>query len=294
MKVAILMGGYSKEREISLISGNNVYQTLSRKKIDCFSFDMQKNNLHKLFQKNFDKAFIILHGRGGEDGFIQKKLEEKNIAYTGSNVAVSNICIDKEKTKNIWQKYNLPTAPFVCACQHKYPPAPHFDLPWIIKPTLEGSSLGVSIVTKENELESALERAYQYNHRALIEKYIKGREYTVAILNDTALPIIEISCAEKIFDYHAKYHSQKTRFDCPARLSEDSAKEIQQLAHKAFKALGAKTWGRIDLMMDNNQKPYLLEINTVPGLTPHSLVPKAAKAAGLSFYELTRAILFGA
>ncbi len=292
MKVAILMGGYSKEREISLISGSNVYQTLSSRKIDCFSFDMQRNNLHKLFQKNFDKAFIILHGRGGEDGFIQKKLEEKNIAYTGSNAVVSRICMDKEKTKNIWQKHSLPTAPFICAYQHKNPPIPHFDLPWIIKPALEGSSLGISIVRFENELEVALEKAYQYDYKVLIEKHIEGKEYTIAVLNYIALPVIEISYSENFFDYHAKYHSKKTRFDCPAHLNENITKQIQQLACKAFNTLGAKTWGRIDLILDNNQKPYLLEINTVPGLTYHSLVPKAAKVAGLSFYELTRAILF--
>ncbi len=291
--IAVLMGGYSAEREISLLSGNAVYKALLESKIDCFSFDLNKDNLDDLWKIEFDKAFIVLHGRGGEDGFIQSKLKKKNIPFTGSDAKSSSLCMDKAATKELWSKHNLPLSPSIVANIDKTLEPITFPLPWAVKPTLEGSSIGITKVTREAELEPALKTAFEYGDQALIEHWIEGDEYTVAILDNQALPSIKILSDHDIYDYHSKYFSNKTEYLCPSDLNQEEEINIQKIALEAFNLTGASGWGRVDFILDKDRNPYLLEINTVPGMTSHSLVPMAAKASKISFEELVVKILNG-
>ncbi|SMN10891.1 D-alanine--D-alanine ligase [uncultured Candidatus Thioglobus sp.] len=290
-KIAVLMGGNSAEREVSLDSGNAVYRSLKSQGIDCFKFDWQGDNLNALWDRKFDKAFIILHGRGGEDGYIQQQLEQRNIAYTGSNPSTSEQCMNKAVTKEIWAKHDLPLSPSIVLNENEKVTDIDFPLPWAVKPILEGSSVGISKVEKLADLAEALKLAWQYDQYALIEKWIEGSEYTVSILNEKALPVIQIKVADGFYDYQSKYLSDETQYLCPCGLSKSKQQELQQIALRAFSVIGAKTWGRLDFILDKNNNPYLIEINTVPGMTSHSLVPMAAKAAGLSFDELVLSIL---
>ena len=244
-------------------------------------------------EKKFDKAFIVLHGRGGEDGFIQSELKKRNIPFTGSDEKASNLCMNKAATKETWNKYDLPLSPSIVAKKGDELNPIHFSLPWAIKPTLEGSSIGISKVSDKKNLEQALENAWQYNDEALIEKWIEGDEYTVSILNNKTLPSIKISSDHDIYDYHSKYFSEKTEYLCPSDLSNAQEKNIQMIALKAFNVVGASGWGRVDFILDSKKNPYLLEINTVPGMTSHSLVPMAAKASNISFEQLILKILNG-
>jgi len=291
--IAVLMGGYSAEREISLMSGKAVYKALLKNNIECFSFDLTDDNLDKLWIKEFDKAFIVLHGRGGEDGYIQSLLDKRKIPFTGSGVDASSLCIDKAHTKDVWLKHELPLSPSIVATQGKPINPIDFSLPWAIKPTLEGSSIGITKVENKSELKMALELAWQYNDEALIENWIEGDEYTVAILGNQALPSIKIISDHDFYDYDSKYFSNKTEYLCPSDLSEQQEKNIRTIAMKAFNLTGASDWGRVDFILDKNKNPYLLEINTVPGMTSHSLVPMAAKAAGMNFEQLVLKILHG-
>ena len=287
------MGGYSAEREISLMSGQAVYKALLKNNVECFSFDLTKDNLDKLWTQEFDKAFIILHGRGGEDGYIQSLLGKRKIPFTGSGVEASNLCMNKAATKDVWLKHALPLSPSIVATQGKPIDPINFPLPWAVKPTMEGSSIGITKVENKNELEMALEIAWHYNNEALIEHWIEGDEYTVAILGNQALPSIKIISDHDIYDYHSKYFSNKTEYLCPSDLTEQQEKNIQAIAMKAFALTGAKGWCRVDFILDEDKNPYLLEINTVPGMTSHSLVPMAAKAAGMNFEQLVLKILNG-
>ncbi len=291
--IAVLMGGYSAEREISLMSGQAVYKALLKNNVECFSFDLTKDNLDKLWTQEFDKAFIILHGRGGEDGYIQSLLGKRKIPFTGSGVEASNLCMNKAATKDVWLKHALPLSPSIVATQGKPIDPINFPLPWAVKPTMEGSSIGITKVENKNELEMALEIAWHYNNEALIEHWIEGDEYTVAILGNQALPSIKIISDHDIYDYHSKYFSNKTEYLCPSDLTEQQEKNIQAIAMKAFALTGAKGWCRVDFILDEDKNPYLLEINTVPGMTSHSLVPMAAKAAGMNFEQLVLKILNG-
>jgi len=291
--IAVLMGGYSAEREISLMSGKAVYKALLKNNVECFSFDLTDDNLDKLWIKEFDKAFIVLHGRGGEDGYIQSLLDKRNIPFTGSGVDASNLCIDKAHTKDVWLKHELPLSPSIVATQGKPINPIDFSLPWAIKPTLEGSSIGITKVENKSELKMALELAWQYNDEALIENWIEGDEYTVAILGNQALPSIKIISDHDFYDYDSKYFSNKTEYLCPSDLSDQQEKNIREIAMKAFNLTGASGWGRVDFILDKDKNPYLLEINTVPGMTSHSLVPMAAKAAGMNFEQLVLKILHG-
>ena len=291
--IAVLMGGYSAEREISLMSGKAVYKALLKNNVECFSFDLTDDNLNKLWIKEFDKAFIVLHGRGGEDGYIQSLLDKRNIPFTGSGVDASNLCIDKAHTKDVWLKHELPLSPSIVATQGKPINPIDFSLPWAIKPTLEGSSIGITKVENKSELKMALELAWQYNDEALIENWIEGDEYTVAILGNQALPSIKIISDHDFYDYDSKYFSNKTEYLCPSDLSDQQEKNIREIAMKAFNLTGASGWGRVDFILDKDKNPYLLEINTVPGMTSHSLVPMAAKAAGMNFEQLVLKILHG-
>jgi len=291
--IAVLMGGYSTEREISLMSGKAVYKALLKNNVECFSFDLTDDNLDKLWIKEFDKAFIVLHGRGGEDGYIQSLLDKRKIPFTGSGVESSNLCMNKAHTKDVWLKHELPLSPSIVATQGKPIDPIDFPLPWAVKPTMEGSSIGITKVENKNELDTALELAWQYNDEALIEHWIEGDEYTVAILGNQALPSIKIISDHDFYDYDSKYFSNKTEYLCPSDLSEQQEKNIRTIAMKAFNLTGASDWGRVDFILDKDKNPYLLEINTVPGMTSHSLVPMAAKAAGMNFEQLVLKILHG-
>ena len=291
--IAVLMGGYSTEREISLMSGKAVYKALLKNNVECFPFDLTEDNLDKLWIKEFDKAFIVLHGRGGEDGYIQSLLDKRKAPFTGSGVEASNLCMNKAHTKDVWLKHELPLSPSIVATQGKPIDPIDFPLPWAVKPTMEGSSIGITKVENKNELDTALELAWQYNNEALIEHWIEGDEYTVAILGNQALPSIKIMSDHDFYDYDSKYFSNKTEYLCPSDLSEQQEKNIRTIAMKAFNLTGASDWGRVDFILDKNKNPYLLEINTVPGMTSHSLVPMAAKAAGMNFEQLVLKILHG-
>ena len=289
--IAVLMGGNSAERAVSLNSGEAVYQALKNQNIECFKFDWQGDNLDELWSQSFDKAFVVLHGRGGEDGTIQQQLEQRNITYTGTNSSASELCMNKAMTKSIWAQHDLPLAPSVLANIGKSTPIIDFPLPWAVKPILEGSSIGISKVTHAEELDKALALAWQYDNQALIEQWIEGGEYTVSILDGKTLPVIQIIADHGFYDYESKYHSDETQYLCPCDLPNTLEQQLQSIALDAFNIMGAKTWGRVDFILDKDQKPYLLEINTVPGMTSHSLVPMAAKAIGLSFDELVLTIL---
>jgi len=289
--IAVLMGGYSAEREISLLSGEAVHKALIESKIDCFPFDLNDKNLDELWKIKFDKAFIVLHGRGGEDGFIQSELKKKNISFTGSNAKSSSLCMDKALTKDLWKKHNLPLSDSIVVTKGEAFGSISLSLPWAVKPTLEGSSIGITKVTNESELDSALEEAFQYGNQALVEQWIDGDEYTVSILNNHALPSIKITSDHDIYDYHSKYFSNKTEYLCPSDLSEEQELNLQNIALKAFNITGASGWGRVDFILDKDRNPFLLEINTVPGMTSHSLVPMAAKASNMSFNDLVIRIL---
>ena len=291
--IAVLMGGYSTEREISLMSGKAVYKALLKNNVECFPFDLTEDNLDKLWIKEFDKAFIVLHGRGGEDGYIQSLLDKRKVPFTGSGVEASNLCMNKAHTKDVWLKHELPLSPSIVATQGKPIDPIDFPLPWAVKPTMEGSSIGITKVENKNELDTALELAWQYNDEALIEHWIEGDEYTVTILGNQALPSIKIMSDHDFYDYDSKYFSNKTEYLCPSDLSEQQEKNIRAIAMKAFNLTGASDWARVDFILDKNKNPYLLEINTVPGMTSHSLVPMAAKAAGMNFEQLVLKILHG-
>jgi len=291
--IAVLMGGYSAEREISLLSGNAVYQALIDSKIDCFSFDLNDKNLDELWKMKFNKAFIVLHGRGGEDGFIQSELNKKNIPFTGSNAKSSALCMDKAITKDLWKKHSLPISESIVVTKGDTLESISFPLPWAVKPTLEGSSIGITQVTNESELDSALEEAFKYGNQALVEQWIDGDEYTVSILNNNALPSIKITSDHDIYDYHSKYFSSKTQYLCPSDLTSQQELNLQNIALEAFNLTGASGWGRVDFILDKDRNPFLLEINTVPGMTSHSLVPMAAKASNMSFNDLVIKILNG-
>lgn len=291
--IAVLMGGNSAERDVSLLSGEAVYQSLKNQGIDCFKFDWQGDNLSELWAQNFDKAFIALHGRGGEDGFIQQQLEQRNIAYTGTDANSSKKCMNKAISKDIWARDDLPLCASVLANMGEPVPDIDFPLPWAVKPILEGSSIGISKVTDYQQLQNALDLAWQYDTQALIEQWIEGEEYTVSILNGKALPVIKIIADNGFYDYESKYLSNTTQYLHPCGLLALDEAQLQAIALRAFELTGAATWGRIDFILDKQQTPYLLEINTVPGMTSHSLVPMAAKALGMSFDALVLAILNG-
>ncbi|MDC9726585.1 MAG: D-alanine--D-alanine ligase [Candidatus Thioglobus sp.] len=288
--IAVLMGGNSAERSVSLKSGEAVYQALTNQHIPCFKFDWQGDNLDQLWQTTFDLAFIVLHGRGGEDGFIQQQLESRNIAYTGSNASASAQGMNKHLSKQFWATASLPLASSALAIKNNPVPLINFPLPWAVKPVCEGSSIGISKVSEHSQLTNALELAWQYDNQVLIEQWIEGDEYTVAILGDKTLPVIKIVSDQDFYNYESKYHSNTTQYLCPCGLDAEAERHLQTLALKAFKTIGASGWGRVDFIMDKNNQPFLLEINTVPGMTSHSLVPMAAEAAHIDFNQLVKQI----
>ena len=293
-KVAVLMGGWSSERDVSLNSGQAVLKALLNKDVDAAGIDVNRETiLNELQEGNFDRAFIILHGPGGEDGVIQGALEVLGIPYTGSGVMASAIAMDKLRTKQLFGGANLPTPKYMLLDNDvdlNYVVA-ELGLPLMVKPALEGSSIGMSKVEEEGEMQSAYHTAAQYEGLVFAEQWITGNEYTVAILGDQTLPVIRLETSRKFYDYEAKYVLDDTQYHCPCGLNADEEARLQRLALSAFKAIGAEGWGRVDILCDQEAKPYIIELNTVPGMTDHSLVPMAAKAAGIEFDELVYRIL---
>ena len=292
-KVAVLLGGKSAEREVSLDSGTAVLEALVRSGVDAEGFDPQERSVTELV--GYDRAFIVLHGRGGEDGQIQGVLEWLNIPYTGTGVQGSAIGMDKVKTKQVWQGSELPTAPYriVSKDSDLNEIVGSIGLPFIIKPVHEGSSIGMSKVEKIEDFAEAIAKAAVHDAVVMAEKWITGREFTIVILNGQALPVIRLEPPKDVafYDYEAKYNRNDVQYGIPCGLTEDEEKRLQALCLRAFQAVGASGWGRIDAMQDENGNFWLLEVNTVPGMTSHSLVPKAAKAVGLDFDQLCVAIL---
>ena len=295
-KVAVLMGGRSGEREVSLKSGAAVLRALQVQGVDAHSFDPLEQPLHDL--ERFDRVFINLHGRFGEDGCIQGALEMLEIPYTGSGVMASAIGMDKWRTKLLWRALNIVTPDFelVTANSNFAEIEAKLGLPMFVKPANEGSSIGISKVKQAGGLKAAYELAAQADPLVIAEAFVGGGEYTVGIIGDgaagyIALPIIRIVPKNEFYDFEAKYLRNDTEYLCPCGLSAEKEAEIQQQALQAFSAVGCKGWGRVDFLMDEAGKHYFLEVNTSPGMTDHSLVPMAAKAAGISFEELVVRIL---
>jgi len=292
-KVAVLYGGNSAEREVSLNSGEAVYQALIRQNVDAVKIDSRENLLDQLNEHQIERAFIALHGVGGEDGTIQGLLEFYGLPYTGSGVKASAICMDKWRTKLIWQGLGLPTPAFLKAesVSELSQFSESVGLPLMVKPALEGSSIGISKVKSDVEIPKAFNAAAGTGSPVLAEQFITGLEFTVAILNGQALPAIQLKPANEFYDYDAKYIQDDTEYLLPCGLSSEKEKELQELALEAYQALDCQGWGRVDVMQDESGKFWLIEVNTVPGMTDHSLVPMAAKAAGMTFDDLVLTIL---
>lgn len=299
-KIAVLFGGTSAEREVSLNSGSAVLAGLREAGVDAYPVDPRDVDITQLKSMGFQKAFIALHGRGGEDGTLQGLLELIQLPYTGSGVMASAISMDKLRSKLLWQGAGLPVAPWVALTRNQFTAGLSAEveqqisalgLPLIVKPSREGSSVGMSKVSESCALQNALALAFQHDDEVLIEKWLSGPEFTVAIVGEEILPSIRIQAAGTFYDYEAKYLSDETQYFCPGL--EDSAREaeIQALVQKAWDSLGCNGWGRIDVMLDSDGQFYLLEANTSPGMTSHSLVPMAARQAGMSFSQLVVRIL---
>jgi D-alanine-D-alanine ligase len=295
-KVAVLMGGKSAEREVSLKSGGMVLKALRAKGVDAQPFDPKERDFAALEKERFERVFIALHGRFGEDGTVQGILEWLGIPYTGSGVLASALAMDKLRTKRIWAAEGLPTAPHAVLTKETNLKGAtrKLGLPLFVKPAREGSSVGMTKVKRAGDLEEAFTLAVNYDAVVIAEKFIDGPELTVAILGEQVLPIIRIETPREFYDYEAKYLADDTRYLIPSGLSKAKEQQIQAMCLKAFQALGCHGWGRVDLMLDKRGKPYLLEINTAPGMTDHSLVPMAARAVGISYEELCVKILEGA
>jgi D-alanine-D-alanine ligase len=296
-KVAVLLGGDSAEREVSLRSGEAVCSALVASGVDAHSFDTADRGLNELVSEGFDRVVIMLHGRGGEDGTMQGALQLMSLPYTGSGVLGSALAMDKIRTKQIWANLGLPTADYVELDKSRFVPGSGEDIMAalgeivMVKPAREGSSIGMAKVSSADELERAIQHAFEYDKAVLVERFVVGSEYTVSIIDGVAMPSISMSTPRVFYDYQAKYESTTTQYNCPSGLSEQDEKELASIAVKAFEAVGASGWGRVDFMRDEQGQFYLLEANTVPGMTSTSLVPMAAKQAGLSFEQLCLRIL---
>lgn len=299
-KIAVLLGGTSAEREVSLNSGAAVLAGLREGGIDAYPVDPKEVDVTQLKSMGFQKVFIALHGRGGEDGTLQGMLELMGLPYTGSGVMASALSMDKLRSKLLWQGAGLPVAPWVALTRAEFEKGlsdkqlaeiSALGLPVIVKPSREGSSVGMSKVVAENALQDALRLAFQHDEEVLIEKWLSGPEFTVAILGEEILPSIRIQPSGTFYDYEAKNLSDETQYFCPAGLEASQEANLQALVLKAWTTLGCKGWGRIDVMLDSDGQFYLLEANTSPGMTSHSLVPMAARQAGMSFSQLVVRIL---
>lgn len=297
-KIAVLYGGDSAERAVSLNSGKAVANGLTRAGFnDVNLIDTQGFELSELKKMGVERVFIALHGRGGEDGTLQGALEYLDIPYTGSGVLGSALAMDKVRCKQIWQSLHYPTANFSVVYKDTFSAEQSLDIlaslggKAMVKPATEGSSIGMAIANNAEELTNALAVAFEYDEQVLVEAWINGLEYTVSILGNNALPAIHMETPNAFYDYEAKYQSTTTQYHCPCGLDEKVESELQALAVKAFKAVGAEGWGRVDFMLNTDNQWQLLEVNTVPGMTETSLVPKAANVAGFSFSDLVTNII---
>ena len=292
-KVAVLLGGRSAERAVSLKSGAMVLNALRKRGVDAHAFDPQQRDLAALIAEKFDRVFIVLHGRYGEDGTIQGALELLGIPYTGSGVLASALAMDKWRTKLVWQAAGIPTPRYELLTAASNFPAvlARLGLPLMVKPANEGSSIGMSKVRAGSSLEEAYALAANYDNVVLAEQFIDGVELTAAVLGGVALPLIRLETPREFYDYEAKYVANDTRYIVPCGLPADAEVALQQQVLAAFNALGCRGWGRVDLMLDAAGKPWFIETNTSPGMTDHSLMPMAARHAGLSFEDLVLRIL---
>ena len=292
-KVAVLLGGRSAEREVSLKSGAMVLGALRASGVDAHAFDPQQRDLAALIAEKFDRVFIALHGRYGEDGTIQGALELLGIPYTGSGVLASALAMDKWRTKLVWQAAGIPTPRYELLTQASdfKQVVARLGLPLMVKPANEGSSIGMSKVCAAADLEQAYTLAAQYDRVVIAEQFIEGSELTAGVLAGEALPLIRLETPRAFYDYQAKYVSNDTRYIVPCGLAADAEGAVQRQVLAAFNALGCAGWGRVDLMLDANGSPWFIEVNTSPGMTDHSLVPMAARHAGLSFEDLVLRIL---
>lgn len=292
-KVAVLMGGTAAERDISLISGKAVYEALLAKGVDAVAVDITTNAIDALKDIQVDRVFNIVHGRGGEDGVLQAVLEALNIPYTGSGVLASALAMDKLRTKLCWQGAGLITPKWFLLKNETDLDAciAHLGFPVIVKPSKEGSSIGMSKAHNRDELAKALSVASDYNCDVYAEQWVTGKEFTVAVLNGNALPVIRLETPNEFYDYDAKYRANTTQYHCPAGLADEKEQELRELAEIACDIIGVAGWGRVDVFIDEQNQTQLIEVNTVPGMTDHSLVPMAAKQAGYSFADLVLTIL---
>ncbi len=292
-KVAVLMGGQAAERDVSLNSGKAVTGALVAQGVDATAVDVV--SLQDLIEvaKKYDRAFIALHGRWGEDGVVQAILDDLNLPYTGSGMAASAVAMDKLRTKWLWLGAGLNTPKFIWVSKQVPLEIETFSIPFpvIVKPTHEGSSIGMRKVDDLSQLAEAVAYAQQFDSEVLIEQWITGREYTGAVLSGEVLPLIELKTSHAFYDFEAKYCSNDTQYLCPCDLDAELKSSLEHLVLKAFNVIGAQGWGRVDFMLDAQNKPWLIELNTVPGMTDHSLVPMAAKAAGRTFEQLVVEVL---
>ncbi|ENO87589.1 D-alanine--D-alanine ligase [Thauera linaloolentis] len=295
-KVAVLFGGSSAEREVSLMSGRAVLAALQGAGVDAHAFDPAERDLHILKEEGFERVFIALHGRGGEDGTVQGALELMGIPYTGSGVMASALSMDKWRTKMVWLACGLPTPRYAIleADTDWDAVAADLGLPIFVKPVHEGSSMGATKVVAADQLKAAWELAARYDSLVIAEEFITGEELTAPFLEDQALPLVRIVAPDGNYDYQHKYFTDDTRYDCPCGLPAELEAELRTLVMKSARVLGCRGWGRGDLILTADGRPYLLEMNTSPGMTSHSLVPMSARVAGLDFETLCLKILEGA
>jgi len=295
-RVAVLMGGVAAEREVSLRSGQAVLNGLLAAGVDAKAYDVTCITQLVDIAQHHDHAFIALHGRWGEDGQVQAILQSLRLPFTGSGMAASALAMDKLRTKLLWSGAGLATPRFVYSSTSHPIDLTALDMrfPLMVKPSHEGSSIGMRKVDNPEDLLDAIREAQRFDTEVLIEEFIQGREFTVALLNGRTLPMIELKTSHDFYDFDAKYQANDTQYICPCALDEASQDAINQLVLAGFAVLGAQGWGRMDVMLDQQNQPWLIELNTVPGMTEKSLVPKAAKQAGLSFEQLVVEILSGA
>ena len=290
-KVAVLMGGDSNERAVSLLSGGAVFLALKRLGIEAEAFDPSDRDINEI--QSYNRVFITLHGRGGEDGSVQAFLKSKNVAYTGSDSLSSAIGMDKIKTKLLWRSLNIPTPDFL-QVNEKTSYIEILDaisVPFFIKPSNEGSSIGIDKIKNEKQYQEAFLKTSKIDTNVIVEKFVDGEEFTVAIVNGKTFPVIKIKPSNEFYDYEAKYIKDDTQYICPSGIEKNKEASISEEALKAFKVVGCSSWGRVDFMMDKAGRHYFIEVNTSPGMTSHSLVPMAAKEAGINFDQLVLEIL---
>ena len=292
-KVAVLLGGRSAERDVSLKSGKMVLDALKRKGVDAHPFDPKDQGLEQLIAQRYSRVFIALHGRFGEDGTVQGALEYLGVPYTGSGVMASALAMDKWRTKLIWQSAGVSSPPYelLTGPSDFVEVGRRLGLPLMMKPAREGSSIGMTKVTSLEKIEAAYELAAEYDEVIIAERFIEGVEVTAAILDDEALPLIRLETPRTFYDYQAKYFADDTRYICPSGLPEAQERSVAARALEAFRVLGCSGWGRVDVMLDKDGQPFFLEVNTIPGMTDHSLVPMAARAGGIDFDALCLRIL---